>query len=151
MFRSHSIKTKARKADRASTSEIQARFTDKRGLFLRLALLITREKTRAERSVAEACEMAIHGQGPFRDCLTDWAKWMTIKTTISENRDAICSCEPAYDGKPYAHGEQLFQSTDSKRKPSDSFLFWMDPGAIITQLDPLALQPASTNRLGAIS
>ncbi len=133
-----STKKSAPGTDHASASEISACFRDQRDLFLRLALLITGNRATAEQSVADACEMAIRGHSPFRSRLMEWAKWVTVKAAISESRDAICSCEPAYKDLHCSHGEHLLPGNSDEGEQPGSFLFRIDPSIIISELDPLA-------------
>ncbi len=134
----HSITKSAPGEDHASPSEIMACFRDQRDLLMRLAWMITGNTATAEQSVAHACEMAIHGHSPFRNWLTQWAKWVTVKAAISESHDAIRGCEPAYKDLRCSHGEHLLEGNGAEGERRRSFLFQIDPSVITAELDPLA-------------
>ena len=122
--------------DQASVSEVEACFRDERDLLFRPAWLIAGDRATAEQSVVNACNMTVQGHSPFRDWMTEWAKSSTIISAISKTLDAIRSCEPAYKDLRCLHPEHRAQDNDAER--CMSFLFGIDPGIIIAELDPLA-------------
>ncbi len=124
--------------DHASISEIVGCFSDERLLLSRLALLITGDQATADQSVVDACDMAVEGHGPFRDWLFEWAKTVTITSTISRCGAAIRSCETAYRDRRCSHADHLQQGDLAERESSLNFILQTDPGTVIAELDALS-------------
>lgn len=127
-------------AGRASTVEILACFDDEYEILLRLAILIAGDTELAERSVSDAREMAVHGATPlpFREQLTEWVKWTTIKAAIRNSLLEIGSCEPKYLNWTCIHSEHFLHGNDSKLQESRNFVLQVKPEIFIAGLDSLA-------------
>jgi hypothetical protein len=121
-----------------SSSEILECFRDERDLLFRIALLITGNIAAAEQSLVDARELAKNGLVPFHDWLVTWAVRVTTKAAILNSRDAIYGCETAYANARCDHIEHLLQSNVIDRGADAAFLFRIDPGIVIAELDPLA-------------
>jgi DNA-directed RNA polymerase specialized sigma24 family protein len=121
----------------ASAGEIVACFRDHRDLLHRLAFFITADRAKAEKAVAEAREMTLEGNSPFRNWLLEWAKAATIAAAISLGADAIRSCEAMYKDRRCPHVAHPGQLDDNRRAASLVLLFQMDAQKIISELDPL--------------
>jgi len=136
----HSTSKKTAGAKRVSALDILVRFEDEHEALLRLALLIAGDIEAAERSVSKAHKMAIHGASPFpfREQLTEWVKWMTIKAAIANNLHEIDPCEPKYVNQTCDHSEHLLHGNDSKLQEFHNFLLHVEPQIFIDELDPLA-------------
>jgi len=134
----HARTNGAESRDHASVSEVLACFRDERDLMFRLALLIVGDATTAEQCVVNACETTVQGRSPFRDWLTEWAKSATIMSAISKAANTIRCCEPAYANLYCMHSEHLSQRSNAECERDMSFVFGIDPSALIAELDPLA-------------
>ena len=121
----------------ASAAEIVACFRNQRDLLHHLAFLITADSVRAEEAVAQACQMTLQGNSPFRNWLLEWAKAVTIATAISLHGDAIRSCEALYKDRQCPHIEHLGQFDDERRETKLAQLLRMDAQRIFIELDPL--------------
>lgn len=82
----------------------------------RLALLITGDIEAADQSIRNAQEIATHNARPLtlRGQLTEWVKWVTIKSAIACSRHEIAPCAPNYFNQSCTHSEHLLNSSDSK-------------------------------------
>jgi hypothetical protein len=130
--------TTARDArNHASAAEIVACFRDQRTLLDRLAFLLTADEAIAEQAVAQACEITLQGNSPFRDWLLEWAKAATIAAATSLQGDAIRVCEATYKDRRCPHVEHLCQFDDERRAASLALILRMDTQKIIAELDPL--------------
>ncbi len=127
-------------AKRVSTLEILARFEDEHETLSRLAFVITGDIGTAERSVSEARELVRNGvyPFPFREQLTEWVKWVTIKAAITNSLHEIALCESRYANQNCMHSEHLLNGNDSKLREFRNFLLRIDPQIVIGELDPLA-------------
>ncbi|HZW92837.1 MAG TPA: hypothetical protein VFF64_07785 [Candidatus Eremiobacteraceae bacterium] len=121
----------------ASAAEIVACFPDQRNLLYRLAFLITADEAIAEQAVAQACEITLQGNSPFRNWLLEWAKAATIAAATSLQGDAIRLCETTYKDRRCPHVEHLCQFDDEQRTASLALILQMDTQKIIAELDPL--------------
>jgi len=121
----------------ASAFEIVACFRDQRNLLDKLAFLITADEAMAEQAVAQACEITLQGNSPFRNWLLEWAKSATITAAISLQGDAIRVCEATYKDQRCPHVEHLSQFDDERRAASLALILQMDTQKIIAELDPL--------------
>ena len=106
----------------------------------RLSFVITGDIGTAERSVSEARELVTNGAHPFpfREQLTEWVKWVTIKAAITNSLHEIARCELRYVNQNCVHPEHLFNSNGSKLRGFRNFLLRIDPEIVIGELDPLA-------------
>lgn len=140
MFCGHSTQSTKPRTKRASSSEILDQFEHERETLSRLAFVIMGDKGAADLSVSEARELAMNGTNPFpfRDQLTEWVKWVTIKTVIKNSLDEIARCGPRYGYQNCAHTEHLLNGNGSKLQEFRNFLLQIDPELIIAELDPLA-------------
>lgn len=121
----------------ASAAEIVACFRDQRNLLDKLAFLTTADEAIVERAVAQACEITLQENSPFRDWLLEWAKAATIAAATSLQGDAIRACEAMYKDRPSPHVEHLCQFDDEQRATSLALILQMDTQKIIAELDPL--------------
>lgn len=121
----------------ASAADIVTCFRDQRNLLDKLAFLITADRATAEQAVAQACEITLQGNSPFRNWLLEWAKAATIAGAISLQGDAIRVCEAIYKDRRCPHVEHLCQLDDERRAASLGLIVQMDAQKIIAQLDPL--------------
>ena len=121
----------------ASAAEIVACFRDQEKLLDRLAFLITADEAIAEQAVAQACEITLRGNSPFRNWLLEWAKAATIAAATSLQGDAIRMCEGMYKDRRCPHVEHLSQLDDERRTASLALIVQMDAQKIIAELDPL--------------
>ncbi len=121
----------------ASATEIVACFRDQRNLLARLALLITAYPPTAEQAVAQACEITLQGNSPFRDWLLEWAKAATITAATSLQGEAIRICEAMHKDRRCSHVEHLGQFDEERRAASLALILQMDAQKIIAELDPL--------------
>ena len=121
----------------ASPAEIVACFEGERALLEKLAFLITSDQAAAERALAKACDITLHGNGPFRDWLLEWAKTATIASAILERAQAIRICEIDYRGQRCTHAEHLWQGDAAERAASLELILEADGEQLITGLDPL--------------
>src|SRR5271169_3694235 len=121
----------------ASPAEIVACFQDRRNVLVRLAFLITGDQATAEQVVAQACEITLQGNSPFRDWLLEWAKAATIACAISVHGEAIRICEAMYKDRRCSHPEHLCQLDDERRAASLALILQMDDQKVIAELDPL--------------
>jgi hypothetical protein len=121
----------------ASAAEIVACFRDQRNVLDRLAFLITADEAIAELAVAQACEITLQGNSPFRNWLLEWAKAATIAGAISLQGDAIRVCEAMYKDRRCPHVEHLCQFDDERRAASLALILQTDTQTIVTELDPL--------------
>jgi len=133
----HARTTAADARNHASAAEIVACFRDQELLLNRLAFLITAERATAEQAVAQACEITLQGNSPFRDWLLEWAKAATIAAAISLQGEAIRMCEGMYKDRRCPHVEHLCQFGDERRAASLVLIVQMDARKIIAELDPL--------------
>ncbi len=122
----------------ASVAEVAACFQDEGSVLNKLALLISGDQATANQSVANACELTLHGHSPFRDWLLEWAKAATISNAISRSAAAIRRCERAYEGRHCTHVEHLSQGDAEERKSKLEVILQADPFVVIAQLDPLS-------------
>ena len=129
--------TPADTRNHASAAEIVACFRDETKLLDRLAFFITADTATAEQAVAQACEITLQGNSPFRDWLLEWAKVATITAALSHQGKAIRMCEAMYKDRRCSHGEHICQLDDERRAASLALLVQMDAQAIIAELDPL--------------
>ena len=123
-----------------STFEILARFEDEHETLARLAFVITGDIGAAERSISEARELVTNGAHPFpfREQLTQWVKWVTIKAAITNSLHEIARCELRYVNQNCRHSEHLLNGNNSKLREFRNFLLQIDPEIVIGELDPLA-------------
>jgi hypothetical protein len=121
----------------ASGAEIVACFQDQRNLLDKLALLITADRAIAEQAVAQACEITLQGNSPFRNWLLEWAKAATIAAAISLQGETIRAYEAMYKDRRCPHVEHLCQVDDERRAASLALVLQMDAQKIIAELDPL--------------
>ncbi|MGB2606782.1 MAG: hypothetical protein WBC78_24475 [Candidatus Sulfotelmatobacter sp.] len=133
----HASTTVADARNHVSAAEIVACFRDQRSVLGRLAFLITGDQAIAEQAVAQACEITLQGNSPFRNWLLEWAKAATITAAISLHGDAIRVCETMYKDRQCPHVEQLYQFDDERRVASLAFILQMDTQKITAELDPL--------------
>lgn len=135
-----SPKKRKAEATRVSTFEILARFEVEHETFSRLAFVITGDMGAAERSVSEARELVTNGAHPFpfREQLTEWVKWVTIKAAITNSLHEIARCELRYVNQNCMHSEHLLNGNNSKLREFRNFLLQIDPEIVIGELDPLA-------------
>ena len=136
----HSAKKKSAEVKRASTFEILAGFEDKREILWRMAFVITGDIEGAERSVSEARELVSNEVYPlpFREQLTEWVKWMTVKAAITNSLHEIARCESRYVHQNCIHSEHLLNGSDSKLREFRNFLLQIEPEIVVAELDPLA-------------
>ena len=120
----HATTTAGDARNHASAAEIVACFRDQRNVLDRLAFLITADEAIAEQAVAQACEITLQGNSPFRNWLLEWAKAATIAAAISLQGDAIRVCEAMYKDRRCSHLEHLCH-LDDERRVSLSFFRWM--------------------------
>ena len=153
MFCDHSTKSTKPRAKRASPLEISYQFEHERETLSRLAFLIMGDKGAAELSVSEARELAMNGANPFpfREQLTEWVKWVTIKAVIKNSLDEIACCGPSYVYQNCAHAQHLLNGNGSKLLEFRNFLLQIDPELIIAELDPLARAVAILRTTGRAS
>jgi hypothetical protein len=120
--------------------EILASFEDEHEKLVRLALLIAGDIEAADQSVRNAQEMATHSGCPLplRGQLTEWVKWMTIKSAIACSHHEIVPCAPKYFNQTCTHSEHLLNGNDSKLQEFSNFLSRANPEMVIAELDPLA-------------
>ena len=123
--------------NQASAAEIVACFRDQGLLLHRLAFLITADQATAEQAVAQACEITLQGNSPFRDWLLEWAKAATIAAAISLQGEAIRNCEGMYKDRRCPHVEHLRQFDDERRAASLVLILQMHDQKIIEELNPL--------------
>lgn len=123
--------------DFASAVEIAACFENEGCLLGRLAFLITGDQATADQSVAQACEITLQGNSPFRDWLLEWAKTATIARAISHGTEAIRICEAAYKDQRCPHVEHLSQGDAEERAASLDLILGTDAQTLIAELDPL--------------
>jgi len=121
----------------ASTAEVIACFQDQRNVLSRLAFLITGDHATADRAVAQACEITLQGNSPFRDWLFEWAKTATIASAISHGSEAICICEATYKDRRCPHADHLSQGNDEERAASLDLILGTDVQTLIAELDQL--------------
>ena len=133
----HASTTAAYARNHASAAEIVACFRDPGDVLDRLAFLITADEAIAEQAVAQACDITLQGNTPFRDWLLEWAKAATIAAAISLQGDAIRRCEATYEDRRCVHVEHLCQFDDEWRAASLSLILQMDVQNIVAELDPL--------------
>ena len=135
-----SPKKRKGEAKRVPTLEILARFEDEHETLSRLAFVITGDIGAADRSVSEARELVTNGAHPlpFREQLTEWVKWVTIKAAITNSLHEIARGESRYVNQNCMHSEHLLNGNDSKLREFRNFLLQIDPEIVIGELDPLA-------------
>ena len=133
----HASTTAGDARNHASAAEVVACFRDQRNLLDRLAFLITGDEAIAEQAVAQACEITLQGNSPFRNWLLEWAKAATIAGAISHQGDAIRVCEAMYKDRRCPHVEHLCQFDDARRAASLALILQMDTQKITVELDPL--------------
>ncbi|MGP0020190.1 MAG: hypothetical protein ACLPHP_16590 [Candidatus Sulfotelmatobacter sp.] len=121
----------------ASPAEVVACFQDQRNVLGRLAFLITGDQATANQSVAQACEITLRGNSPFRDWLLEWAKAATIASAISHGTEAIRICEAAYKNQRCLHAEHLSQGDADERAASLGLILGADTQKLLVELDPL--------------
>jgi len=103
----------------------------------KLAFLITGDQATADQSVANAREITLHGNSPFREWLLEWAKAATITSAISQKPEAIRICEALYKARPCTHAEHRWQSDTEERESILNLIIQADAQELITGLDPL--------------
>jgi DNA-directed RNA polymerase specialized sigma24 family protein len=133
----HASTTAGDARNHASAAEIVACFRDQRNLLDRLAFLITADEAIAEQAVAQACEITLQGNSPFRNWLLEWAKAAVIASAISHRTEAIRICEAAYKDRRCPHVEHLSQGDAEERTASLDLILGTDAQTLITELDPL--------------
>jgi len=133
----HASTTAAYARDRATAAEIVACFRDQRSLLDKLAFLITARRATAEQAVAQACEITLQGNSPFRNWLLEWAKAATIAAAVSLQGEAIRMYEAMYKDGRCPHVEHLCQFDNERRAAILALILQMDAGKIIEELDPL--------------
>jgi len=121
----------------ASPADIVACFEGQRALLEKLAFLITVDRTATDQALAKACDITLHGNGPFRDWLLEWAKTATIVSAISQQANAIRICQIAYKGQRCTHVEHLWQGDAEERAASLDLILDADAPQLIAELDPL--------------
>jgi len=121
----------------ASAAEIVACFKNEGSRLGRLAFLITGDQATADQAVAQACEITLQGNSPFRDWLLEWAKTATIARAISHGTEAIRICEAAYKDQRCPHVEHLSQGDAEERAASLDLILGTDAQTLIAELDPL--------------
>lgn len=121
----------------ASAAEIVACFRDEAKLLDRLAFFITADRATAEQAVAQACEITLQGNRPFRDWLLEWAKAATITSAISRQGEAIRMCEAMYKDRKCPHVQHLCHLDDERRAASLALILQMDAQKINGELDLL--------------
>lgn len=121
----------------ASPAEIVACFQDQSNVLSRLAFLITGEPATADQAVAQACEMTLQGNSPFRDWLFEWAKAATIASAISHATEAIRICEAAHKDRRCPYLEQLSPGDADERAASLDLILRADGQKLIAELDAL--------------
>jgi hypothetical protein len=136
----HSTKKNIAGVDRASNLDIVTTFEGQYGDLFRLALLITGDVEAAQQSVSNAHELAIHNACPLplHEQLTEWVKWVTIKSAITRSLGEIAPCAPKYFHQTCTHSEHLLNGNDSKLQEFSTFLCHANPETVIAELDPLA-------------
>src|ERR1700739_770754 len=112
-FRSSAAPVDAR--NHASPAEVVACFQDQRNVLGRLAFLITGDQASADQAVAQACEITLRGNSPFRDWLLEWAKAATLASAISLGPEAIRVCADAHKDRGCPHVEHLSQIEAAER------------------------------------
>jgi hypothetical protein len=133
----HASTTAANARNRASATEIVACFRDHRNLLDRLAFLITAEEAIAAKAVAQACDVTLQGNSPFRDWLLEWAKAATLAAAISLHGEVIRQCEGMYKDRRCPHVEHLSQGDAQERAASMDLILRADTQELLTELDPL--------------
>jgi hypothetical protein len=133
----HASTTAADVRNHASAAEIVVCFRDQRNLLHRLAFLITADEAIAEQAVAQACEITLQGNSPFRNWLLEWAKAETIARAISLQGLAIRACEAMYKERRCPHVDHLCHLDSEGRAASLALILRMDAQKIIAELDPL--------------
>src|SRR3974390_2790771 len=120
----HATNKKSAVTSRVSTSEILDRFEEEQEVLSRVAFLITGDAKTAECSISTAREIAMSGANPlpFREQLTEWVKWVTIKAAISHSRDEIGRCKHRYLNQTCVHAGHLLDGNDSKLQELRNFL-----------------------------
>lgn len=121
----------------ASPAEIMACFQDQKNVLGRLAFLITGDQATADQAVAQACELTLRGNSPFRDWLFEWAKAATIASAISHGTKAIRICEAAYTDRRCPHVEHLLRGDAEERTASLGLILGTDSQTLVEELDPL--------------
>jgi len=121
----------------ASPAEVVACFQDQGNVLSQLAFLITGDRATADQAVAEACEITLQGNSPFRDWLFEWAKAATIASAISHGTEAIRICEAAYKDRRCPHVEHLSQSDAEERAASLDLILGADTRKLLAELGPL--------------
>jgi hypothetical protein len=129
--------TAADARNHASAADVMACFRDQNNVLDRLAFLITADEAIAEQAVAQACEITLQGNSPFRNWLLEWAKAATIAAAISLQGDAIRMYEAMYKDRTCPHVEHVCQLDDERRAASLALILQMDAHTIIAELDPL--------------
>ena len=133
----HASTPAAEAREHASAAETVACFRDERNLLGRLAFLVTGDQATADLAVAQACEVTLQGNSPFRDWLLEWAKAATIAAAISRAGKAIRMCEGMYKDRRCPHVEHPCQFDDERRAASLALILQMDDQKIIAELNPL--------------
>jgi hypothetical protein len=121
----------------ASAAEIVACFQNEGSLLGKLAFLITGDQATADQSVVNAREITLHGNGPFRNWLLEWAKVATITSAISQRPEAIRVCEAIYKNRPCTHVDHLWQGDAEERESTLNFIIQADKQKLVAELDPL--------------
>ena len=125
-------------SEHASVFDVVACFRKERALLFRFAFLITGDKTAAEQSLINACEMTIKGHSPFRDWLTEWAKVATVTHAVLHCISAIRGCEALYEGQQCTHAEHLSQGDEANLEQALRVILQTDPEILIDQVDALS-------------
>ncbi len=121
----------------ASAAEIVACFQNEGFLLGKLAFLITGDQATADQSVVNAREITLHGNGPFRSCLLEWAKIAAITSAIARRPGAIRICEAIYKARPCTHVEHQWQDDTEERESTLNLIIQADAQKLIAELDPL--------------
>ena len=122
----------------ASAAEIVTCFESQKHFLERLAFLITGDRTTAEQSVSDACEITLQRNSPFSDWLLEWAKAATVTAAISLRGGEIRKCEAMYTDHRCPHVEHLCQLDDDSRAARLDFILRMDAQKLIAELDSLS-------------
>lgn len=134
----HSVITPPADArNHASPAEILACFQNQRNVLGRLAWVITGDQATGDQAVAQACEITLQGNSPFRNWLLEWAKAATIASAISHASKAIRICEANYKDRRCPHVEHLSQGDAEERAAGLDHILGVDTHELLAELDPL--------------
>jgi hypothetical protein len=133
----HASRQAAEAREYASAAEIVVCFREERHLLRRLAFLVTGDQATADLAMAQASEVTLQRNSPFRDWLLEWAKAATIAAATSLQGDAIRVYEAMYKDRRCPHFEHLCQPDAERRAASLRLIVQTDAKKIIAELDPL--------------